>query len=453
MRKIITGCCLGLAILFFIEWLPRQIVFADSASYPSWLKTTDLQIGFPVEVGVNNGVFRFLIPTATDEAVASGNQPVEGAFLYDNSIGGLQCPKTTITLPQDPNDPGAGSTTLFNFEQGRYADTVVFNEDGSQELTAVQAQAELAAGKSIHRYHAFLCPYQGDGGVGDWFAAANGNNNVIIRDLVNPQAPAGAAPVLNQAVVLPIKVELLRSGCQHGLNNCLVTSREVGVSTFTQEVEVSGEIVSAIGMQLAGVASGEAMCFQHVTDSASTDRDVYFRKNGQVYMPLNEIVNAGQRLKVTLTGGAGYVITSAQNQALSLTSSTSNCPASGLNADGSLHAHCLPNFGWQNQMPSNQAKTWTNPAIQTGFGYSVKLHQSTCVNHTDCGKVNSIFNDGANYSRFANPFLAEQALAIAHANAGGEETSYDICYRLVALRQAAAGDYASSIVYTVTALF
>ena len=92
-------------------------------------------------------------------------------------------------------------------------------------------------------------------------------------------------------------------------------------------------------------------------------------------------------------------------------------------------------------MPSNQAKTWTNPAIQTGFGYSVKLHQSTCTNHADCGQANPIFNDGANYSRFANPFLAEQALAIAYANAGGEETSYDICYRLVAHRHAAAGDY------------
>lgn len=447
MRKIITSCILGLFVYLLINWESTGVVFANTPAYPSNVKVTDLQIGFPVEVGVSNGVFRFLIPTASDEAVALGDVPVEGAFLFNESIGNFSCPSIKVTAPAD------STTTLFEFKQKSYAHTVVFNADFSQELTAAQVQAEIGAGRPIHRFHSFLCPYQGAGGVGDWFAAANDENNVFIYSLVNPKKPAGTSPTLNQAVVIPIKVELLRSGCQNGLSNCVVTSREVSVSTFTQEVNVSGEILASIGVQLMGVASGEAMCADHVVDQASSDRDVYFRKNGQAHVPLNEIVNAGQRLKITLAGGAGYAITSTQKQALSLTTPAGNCPPSGLNADGSLHAHCLPNFGWKNQMPSEQARAWTNPQTQTGFGYSVKLHSSTCHHHANCGQVNDVFNDGANYSRFANPFLAEEPLVIAYASAGGEETSYDLCYRLVAGKHAAAGDYTTSVVYTVTAFF
>lgn len=453
MRKIITSFCLGLAVLFFVSWLREQVVFAEGNAYPDWLKTTDLQIGFPVEVGINDGVFRFLIPTSSDVLEATGETPIEEAFLFNKDIGAFSCPGIVVDIPNDPSNPSAGTTTLFEFGQGEYVETVVFNDDFSKELTDAQVQAELIAGRPIHRYHAFLCPYQGTGGIGDWFAAANGNNNVFIRDLVSPKIPIGASPVLNQSVVLSIKVELLRSGCQNGLHDCLVTSRDVSVSTFTQEVNVSGEILASIGVQLMGIASGEAMCDQHIVDQASSDRDVYFKKNGQTYMPLNEMVNAGQRLKVTLAGGTGYAITSAQKQALSLTTPAGNCPPSGLNADDSLHAHCLPNFGWQTKMPSDQARAWTNPHSQTGFGYSVKLHSTTCTQSFYCGQANDIFNDGANYSRFANPFLSEEPLLIAYASAGGEEASYDLCYRLVAGKHAAAGDYTTSVVYTVTAFF
>jgi hypothetical protein len=400
---------------------------------------TDLQIGFPLTVAAPNGSIRVLIPTATDAAALTLGNNTNGAWngglpVIDGLTTSLTAAEVAVICPAN----GSDIQGLFDFgdRAGEKLGSVFYDEQNQQELTLTQAQGELAAGREVIRYLGFLCRYQGSGAISEYFSSQELDRNIQITNLISPLIPPGQnAGTLNQAVVLPAKIQLFNSG------DLMLSSRDVLLSTFTQAVRVSANIDLQLTFRLEGIAAGEPVCDDQVTTVASQALQVNY---GQ--LPVGSFVDAAQRLSVISSAPQGYVITVAQNHPLARQGSV--CSPTGM--QGLVpDVNCIPNYGWQSNLAPTAAAAWINP-LSVGFGYTTSVSATAVPGNP---QVATIFNNGAAYTRLASADLGEPAVVLASSDTLARRDFYDVCYRVAIDGMTATGIYTNNLIYTLTASF
>lgn len=399
-------------------------------------ETTVLDVGFVTEAAVKDGVFRVLIPTATDSAnLASADgawnsgTAINDAFVAPADVAGIQvqCPT---------------NVTGFEFgTAGTQIGTIYYDVVSNKELTAEEAGA---ANGAFVRYLGFLCPYTGTGAVGSQFAT--GTNSIKISGLVSPLATGGES--VNEAVAVPGKIQLLENGytaasASGQAQTYVVSDRDVMISAFTKNVLVTAKVSSSLTFKVTQVGTNEDACGAKPT-VASTPTLVNYGA------PLvNTFVNAAQRLQVTSAAAGGYVITAEQDSNM-MNGGASDCSNDGLitpGVGGTIKRGCIPNFGWNKatQITPTTSAAWTDPT-ETGLGYTVVK-----ASGADEATVATRFGTAGDYSRFSTGTAT--AIASNSTISGNAGDNYDVCYRLSVDAQNDAGVYDNSVTYTITASF
>ena len=417
--------------------------------------TSDLTVGFVLEEATPNGFVRILIPTATDSAHVTdtsgtwnGGVPQENAFVApaDETEVTIHCP-TGIT----------GMT--FSTPIKQIATSVFYDPATNREITA--AQAATMNGKYV-RYLGFVCPYTGTGSYGGQAAYDGDNdstvvdNNIKIEGLLNPAAPAGnsVTDLINKAVVLPGKIQLLRSSySSDGIASLsdLVSDFDVMISSVLQEVVVTARVDYQIMFRIDPVAANQTVCDGAVTtDVATTSLLVDYGSPS-----VNTFVNAAQQIFVDSSANNGYVVTVAQNGNMArqdlLSPNVVECRDSdGLIGPGTINRNCIPNFGWKTAQLPTASAIWTDPT-STGLGYTVAVNDATPQQEKTANNphASSIF-DGGKYARFATRTLSDP-VTIASGASTAKGHLYDVCYRLSVDANNNAGVYDNEITYTITA--
>ncbi len=395
--------------------------------------STVLEVGFVTEAAVKDGVFRVLIPTATDSAnlgqatgVWNGGAAVSDAFVTQNDGGA----SITVTCPSDVSGFTFGTPAL-------QLGSVYYDLTSNKELT--QAEATAANGKFV-RYLGFLCPYTGDGTIGSQFAT--GTNSIKISGLTDPVASAGTA--INEAVVMPGKIQLLKSGYTNDkasgeVANYVVSDRDVVISAFTKEVVLTAQVNASLGFKIAGLSAGANACGKPTT-VASTPLAVNYGAP-----TVNTFVDAAQQLQVISSSSNGYAVTVQQNSNLARTGTSEDCVTG--ETGGTIKRDCIPNFGWSEATPLTAAASmaWTDSA-KTGFGY-------TMAKNSGDGSVAALFTGGNNgyYSRFSTG--TPTAVFTSASTSAQDGDVFEMCYRLSLDAQNNAGVYNNYLTYTVTASF
>jgi hypothetical protein len=439
MKKIWLFIGVISSILFVGSTFPALII---SASY----LTTDLQIGFPITLATPNGAIRILIPTATDSSrladstgAWNSGAPVPNGLV----VSSLDASEVEIICPTTTPD----TTGLIEFTPpGEYLGSIFYNDQAERELTLAEAEGEIQAGRNIIRYLGFLCRYTGPGTIGGHFTLQKPESNILLTNLVNPLAPPNdPTATINQAVTLPAKVQLLSSGYNghdgQPASTHLLTNRDVLISTFIQEVRITARIDEQLTFRLDGVTANQTICGDKTTTVATAPLTVNY-----LSLPLNQFVNAGQKLLIISSARNGYVVTLSQDKLMSR--QTGNCPANGLVA-GSPSRDCIQNFGYETNLTPTSAQSWTS-AQKTGLGYTVKVAETPVNSHP---QAHPMFQDGKNYSRFATSALDEDPIPVVSSSTIARGDVYDLCYRLAVGENAAAGTYTNNLTYTLTASF
>jgi hypothetical protein len=403
--------------------------------------TTDLNVGFPLEVAVPDGVIRVLIPTAADlgNFTSSGEWndgvPKEEVLVVtdDYSLTSVICP--TVNL-------GASDLQGFtSWTPGMQLGTIFYDEKGEKELSQAEAQVITSSGGVVNRYLAFTCRYEGTGAIGGQFALQSPSRNIQIKNLINPAAEG--ASDLNEALVLPGKIQLLRSGYTSGVaTSYLVSDLEVKISTFTQEILVEAIIKPYLTFRIDGVPAGTKVCDNKTTSVGTNSLQINYGT-----LPLKTFVEAAQQVYVDSSTPNGYVVTLFQDHAMR--QAGSGC-GSGIVAEGAFHADCIANFGWDEGTyltPAN-ALTWTSTS-KLGLGYTVKVSESISPSQPQAATK---FVNGTKYSRLATQeVFAPELIASSETIARGDV--YDVCYRIAVGTSNNAGAYTNGVVYTFTASF
>lgn len=395
------------------------------------VEVANLDVGFVTEAAVANGVVRVLIPTATDAAnlgqpdgLWNSGVPQENAFVYPTDAS-----QVSVICPVAVNG--------FNFQTAAtQIGTIYYDLQSNQELTLAQAQA---AGSNFVRYFSFLCPYTGTGAIGDQFAT--GNNQIKISGLINPAMAEGQT--VNEAVIIPGKIQLLRNGYYAGLpsgdvSQYLISDRDVLISAMTQDVLITARVMPQLTFLISGVAEQTTVC-NTATTVASAPMLIDF---GSPMM--STFTEAAHQVEVLSSAPGGYAITVAQNGNM-MRNGTSNCGNDGLIDPATINRDCIPNFGWQSALSPTAGDTWANPD-KTGLGYTVSKVAGN-------GNANSIFAD-QKYTRFATDSVqSSPVIAFSEVVTGEQNDTYHVCYRLSLDAQNNAGVYTNDVVYTITATY
>jgi hypothetical protein len=293
----------------------------------------------------------------------------------------------------------------------------------------------------INRYLAFTCRYEGTGAIGGQFSLQDQSRNIQIKNLINPVAES--AVDLNEALVLPGKIQLLRSGYTSGVaTEYLVSDLEVKISTFIQEILVEAIIKPYLMFRIDGVGAGVKVCDNKTTsvgtDSLQIDYGV---------LPLNTFVEAAQQIYVDSSADNGYAVTLFQNHAMRRAGSSCG---SGVAAEGVFNADCIANFGWDegSYLTPDNALVWGSTS-KLGLGYTVKVKESLSPSQPQAAVK---FTNGTKYSRLATKGVFDPEL-IASSPTIARGDVYDVCYRLVVGANNNVGAYTNSVVYTFTASF
>lgn len=406
-------------------------LFCAAFAQAQSVEVANLDIGFVTEAAVANGVVRVLIPTATDAAnlgqtngLWNGGVPQENAFVYP-----VEADQVSVTCPVTVNG--------FTFQTAAtQIGTIYYDLATNQELTLAQAQA---VGSNFVRYFGFLCPYTGTGAIGDQFAT--GNNQIKISGLINPALAVGQT--INEAVIIPGKIQLLRNGYYAGLSSgevsqYLVSDRDVLISAMTQDVLITAKVTPQLTFLISGVAEQTVVC-NTATTVASAPMLVDF---GSPMM--STFTDAAHQLEILSSAPGGYAITVAQSGNM-IRNGTSNCSNEGLIDAATINRDCIPNFGWQAALSPVASDSWTSPD-KTGLGYTVAKVAGN-------GSSNSIFAS-QKYTRFATNLLqSSPVIAYSDVVTGEQNDTYDVCYRLSLDAQNNAGVYTNDIVYTITATY
>lgn len=403
--------------------------------------TNNMDVGFVTEVAVNDGVFRVLIPTATDSTnlgqasgLWNGGVAQENVFVtpVDTSAVTVICPSVTTGFTF-----GTPAMQIGNI----YYDTIA-----NKELT--QAEAAATSGQFV-RYLGFLCPYTGTGKVGDQFAT--GSNQIKILGLINPALAPGQT--INEAVVVPGKVQLLENGYTAATTSgsaadYLVSDRDVMISAFAQDVLVTAKVDAQITFEVRGVDANETVCADKTTTVASTPVNVNYGAPTVV-----TFVDAAQRLYVNSSANDGYVVTVLQDNNMNRQGAAS-CTNDGLVSATEINRDCIPNFGWASALAPTAGAAWTDPT-STGLGYTAALKTDASKGTGDAPAVSSsIFGgSGGQYTRFATAGTAAAPVTIASSGKATDGDIYDVCYRLSLDAQNNAGVYDNEVTYTITASF
>ncbi|MBQ6154915.1 hypothetical protein IJI99_03525 [bacterium] len=426
--------------------------------------TSDLVVGFPIEAAVNNGAIRVLIPTATQAANLTG-APTPNAFVSD---GGA--------------NPGAGSetvtppTSVSGMTFGTCFKQNAFVWYDAETATEIAEPATPVDGQHI-RYLSYVCPYTGSGSLGGQFTndmvAGQTSSSIVISELINPSAPVGAT--INEAVVIPGKVQVLESGSYNAsaqtvvdyssIYNYMVSDYDVLISAIMQDVLVTARVEYQIMFRVDGVDTSETACNSN-PDVSSTSTLIDYGTPST-----NSPVNAAQRIFVSSSVNNGYKIVVTQNGNMARQDSLTpvNCSNDGyLDGTSEMNRDCIPNFGWRNAsgtdtlMPHNESAAWTNYTKQTGLGYRMEVNHYTGQQSGSNNNptVNSLFADGK-FSRLAtrdssSPYATSYSQELAPITAASSEGLadgdwYDVCYRLVVDAQNNAGVYSNDVTYTITA--
>ncbi len=403
--------------------------------------TSDLNVGFPLEAAVANGGIRVLIPTATDSANVlntngtwNSGTPVQGAFVAPAGGTGL-----TVTCPS-----GAGlQPSQFTFGTPVINDGQVFyNPATGKEIT--QAEAATLGGKYL-RFFGFTCPYTGTGAIGGQFTAG-GTYNIEINGLINPLAVPGQT-LINEAIVVPGKVQLLQSGYTGTgvATNYLVSDNNVLISAFAQDVLITAKVESQLMFRIDPVAEGSTVCANKTTTVGSSSLLIDYGSP-----TVGSLTDAAQQIFIDSSANNGYVVTMTQDQPMGRNGV--DCPSDGLINTTTINRDCIPNFGWETDLQPNAAAAWTN-AAQTGLGYTVlATNFDGNVGSKNTPVANAIFNNGSDYTRLTTTGQTDP-VTVASSNGIAAGDIYDVCYRLSIDAQNNAGTYDNAVTYTITASF
>ena len=419
-KKILIILSFVLTLSFF-----AQRIFASQV----------LEVGFVTEAAVNNGVFRVLIPTATDSANVSNatgiwtaGTAVAKAFVASSQTG----TEITVTCPDNITGFTFGTPT-------KQIGTIFYDLKTNKEIT--QAQAASSGGNYV-RYLGFLCPYTGVGAIGGQFATGGTANSITVSNLISPLANSGD---INEAVIIPGKIQLLKNGytaaqTSGNAENYLISDRDVMISAATRNVLITAKIYGQITFRINSIAANTSACGS-TTTVASTPTTVNFGA------PLvNTFVNAAQQLQVISSAELGYAVSVRQNSNMGRNGST-NCANDGLVSASVINRDCIPNFGWSETTPlaASAGLAWTLPT-KTGFGYTVAKTSGD-------GTADVRFSS-SKYSRFPTGAASDVGIASSTTVSNASTSDiYNVCYRLSLDAQNNAGVYANSVFYTITALF
>ncbi len=416
----------SLVLLLLVGGIFSQEVAAEAA----------LEVGFVTEVAAEDGVFRVLIPTATDSANVSNSSgvwtagtAVENAFVASSTTGS----EISVACPND--------VTGFTFgTPAKQIGTIFYDLRSNTEIS--QATAVASDGNYV-RYLGFLCPYTGTGSIGSQFATGGNSTSITITGLIGPAA--GEDQDVNEAVVIPGKIQLLKNGytaaAESGTaENYLISDRDVMISAFTKDVLITARISGQITFRINGIEENVSACGT-TTTVASAPTSIDFGA------PLvNTFVDAAQQLQIISSASVGYAVSVRQNSNM-MRNGSASCGETGLLADGSINRDCIPNFGWSESTPlaASAGLAWTQ-ATKTGLGYTVTKTNGN-------GSVQERFTDNK-YSRFPTGTTNDvQVAASATVSDPDDGDVYNVCYRLSLDAQNNAGVYDNSVFYTITALF
>lgn len=344
--------------------------------------SADLTVRFTTATAINNGKFRILVPSLSSDTAAADGIPDAGYFDF-----GASAP--TVTCPTDGGNYTFGSATAV-------ASSVTINNVD---------------------YHAYTCPYTGNGGVGTDFSS----NPITISSVINP------APKSNHATGT---ADTYRVIVQHldGSDNVIdTTTTSIGV---IEAVRVTASVPPQITFRIFGVNSGTSACGE-TTTVATLPAAVPF---GEVSIDAFTVAAQGMSVSTNATGG--YAVTAIENDQLGRNGGA--CAG----VDGSGLANCIPDAGVAG-MDSTTTQAWASTSDK-GFAYTIDDSNST---------VTEAFNYSTGYRHFADQAGGESAVTIFQDTTVADNDNAYVCYKVVVSNTTAAGNYENYIRYTATATF
>lgn len=349
-------------------------------------------VRFTTANAINNGTFRVLVPSVSNDADSADGIPDSGNFDFGNTA-------PTVTCPAD--------TTGYTFAAGTAAASSV--TIGSQD------------------YHAFECEYTGAGAIGTAF------DGIVIEDLINP------SPLLTHTTGL---ADTYRIIVQHlDSTDAVIDSTTTSVGAI-EAVRVTASVAPQITFQISGIASGVTAC-NVLTDVSTTAAAV----------PLGELsiaafTNAAQSLSVSTNATNGYTVTVRANDQLGRDAGTCT-------GDPTTDADCIPDSRGENTLMSHTVSDeWDVESIK-GFGFSLDDANTSGVTPVFQWDTATGNCDGTGYCarQFADTEAGQAAQQIFSSSSVADEHNLYVCYRAIISATQAAGDYENHLIYTATATF
>lgn len=344
-------------------------------------------ITFETTTAVANGFFQVLLPA---DSTANSNNGLPDDAGYDFN--------TTV-------DVSATDVGVYDFVTG------VATPAGGTGCTAPA------------NYHCFAVHYSGPGSIGQAITITIGNTN----GTNTPIAPAPSTThTEGTADTYPILVK--NFGALANPNTDLpIDSSGIRVAHI-ESVRVTATVEPTISFSIAGVSTATSTC------GANPDINTATALNAPLAVPfgsliLNTFRDASHHLTVSTNAMAGYVVTAAENDQLSL---------------GGLGVTTIPDTTCDSGPCTTSSEEDWATATNNGFGYSIQ--------NISAASVPFEYNDSGTFLARPFPLLGSEETIFSSTTVADAEDIY-VCYRISVGATQPAGDYENQITYTATGTF
>lgn len=373
---------------------------ADSGDDVISTQSATLTVRFSTANAINDGRFRILVPSLTDNGASSDGIPDGGEFDFGTSA-------PTVTCPSDLSG--------YDFVAG-----------------TASASAVTVSGQD---YHSFECAYSGNGGVGTDFDGS-ANDAIVINSLINPAPDAGhtSGTADRYSVIV-----------QHMNNAFSVTDSTTVNIGVIEAVKVTATVAPQITFRIIGVASSASAC--GITTSVTTTPTL---------VPFGDLVidsftYAAQTLTVSTNAENGYSVTAVANDQLGKDGGA--CTG---DPTISTDTSCIQDSrGDDAGMSDTGGDDWSDTGTK-GFGYTLDNSNSVSGLTPAFEYDSATGNCGGGidcYRQFADAEDSEAAVTLYSATGPSDNHNLLVCYKAIISSIQAAGNYENYITYTATATF
>jgi hypothetical protein len=276
-----------------------------------------LKVGFQIDQAIEDGKIRILIPTHSDDSLASDDIPDLNTFDYGSGVD------LTVQCPNDQDD-------------------LDFDEFGQAEKSALDIDGK--------KFHLFSCSYSGSG-TGDF------TENPMIIGVKKGEGN-------NRRLINPIDFSTLESKKIFFIAQVIDKNSQEVLSSpipflLNPNVNVRVSVLPHLTFSLSGKNETETACGQKL-DVTSASTEINFGD-----LRLNYLTKAAINLVVSTNSSGGYVVTLAQSDQMGLSGQ-----ACGLNI-GETKTTCIPD-ALVLDMDTGNSKVWEDFNSQYGLAYTLE---------------------------------------------------------------------------------